>query len=336
MGVPGGKRDTELERTGGRMARDRKPGDGRAERDRGKRGKPVRSVPQVIAPAEDAQVVSTAHGEFDLEDPKLPKWVDKRALKSGGYPYDDTIDDDTYENELTTLQIELVKLQKHVTESGRRVVALFEGRDAAGKGGAIFAMRQYMNPRTARAVALPKPTDRERGQWYFQRYVEELPTAGELVLFDRSWYNRAGVEPVMGFCTAAEAEDFLAQTPEFEKMLVNSGIVLFKFWLDIGREMQLKRFHERRHNPLKIWKLSPIDYAALLKWSDYTRARDINLRATSTRRAPWTVVLANDKRRARLSLIRHMLGALDYPGKERRVVGAADPLILGGPGLLAE
>jgi polyphosphate kinase 2 len=318
------------------MAKDKKAKNDRARKDGGKAGKLTESVPQVIAPQEDAAVLSTSHGDFDLEDPKLPKWVDKRALKSGGYPYDDNIDDDDYENDLTALQIELVKLQKHVTDSGGRVIVVFEGRDAAGKGGAIFAMRQYMNPRTARAVALPKPTDRERGQWYFQRYVEELPTSGELVLFDRSWYNRAGVEPVMGFCTAAEAEDFLAQTPEFEKMLVNSGMVLFKFWLDIGREMQLKRFHERRHNPLKIWKLSPIDYAALGKWSEYTRARDTNLRATSTKRAPWTVVLANDKRRARLNIIRHVHGALDYPGKDKKAVGGTDPLILGGSGLLAE
>jgi len=268
------------------MSKDKKTKDDRADKARGKPGKPTESVLPLIAPSEDAAVLSTTYGDFDLEDPKLPKWVDKRALKSGGYPYDDTIDDDAYENELTALQIELVKLQKHVNDAGGRIAVVFEGRDAAGKGGAIFAMRQYMNPRTARAVALPKPTDRERGQWYFQRYVEELPTSGELVLFDRSWYNRAGVEPVMGFCSAAEAEDFLAQTPEFEKMLVNSGMVLFKFWLDIGREMQLKRFHERRHNPLKIWKLSPIDYAALGKWSEYTRARDVNLRATSTKRAP--------------------------------------------------
>jgi polyphosphate kinase 2 len=294
------------------------------------------TMPAVVIPAEDARPVVTAHGTFDLEAPDLPKWVEKRALKSGGYPYDHTIDDDEYEGELTALQIELVKLQKHVSDAGRRLVAVFEGRDAAGKGGAVFAMRQNMNPRTARTVALPKPTERERGQWYFQRYVEELPAAGELVLFDRSWYNRAGVEPVMGFCTPREAEDFLEQAPGFEKMLVNSGMVLFKFWLDIGREMQLKRFHERRHDPLKIWKLSPIDYAALGKWDDYSKARDANLAATHTRNAPWTVVLANDKRRARLSVIRHMLGALDYPGKDKRVVGDTDPAIVGGPRLLAK
>jgi polyphosphate kinase 2 len=288
-----------------------------------------------MVPKVDAATLVTRHGTFDLEDPTLPEWVAERALGSGGYPHGHTIDDDEYDKELEALQIELVKLQKHFTDSGQRLVAVFEGRDAAGKGGAIFAMRQNMNPRTARAVALPKPTEKERGQWYFQRFAEELPTSGELVLFDRSWYNRAGVEPVMGFCTPAEADAFLAEAPDFEKMLVKAGIVLFKFWLDIGREMQLKRFHERRHDPLKIWKLSPIDYAALGKWDDYTRARDRSLKATHTKRAPWTVVLANDKRRARLNIIRHVLAGCDYPGKDNAVVGGIDARILGGPGLLA-
>jgi polyphosphate kinase 2 len=297
--------------------------------------KAATTVPAVIAPTEDAGVVVTRHGQFDLEDPVLPDWVKDRALKSSGYPYDDTLGEKQYLSELTALQIELVKLQKHIGEAGKRLVALFEGRDAAGKGGTIFAMRENMNPRAARAVALPKPTDRERGQWYFQRYAEQLPASGELVLFDRSWYNRAGVEPVMGFCSQSDADDFLAQAPDFEKMLVNSGIVLFKFWLNIGREMQLKRFHERRHDPLKIWKLSPIDYAALGKWDEYTRARDKSLKATSRPFAPWIVVLSNDKRRARLSIIRHILAALDYPGKDKAAVGRTDPLILGGPSLLA-
>lgn len=307
---------------------------GRKRRAGGK--KAGKTVPPAIAPDEDAEVVVTPHGRFDLDDPKLPAWVEQRALKSGGYPHADTIKDKFYEEDLTALQIELVKLQRHVNDTGTRVVALFEGRDAAGKGGAIFAMRQYMNPRTARAVALPKPTERERGQWYFQRYVDELPTGGELVLFDRSWYNRAGVEPVMGFCTPAETRDFLAQAPDFEKMLVDAGTILFKFWLNIGREMQLKRFHERRHNPLKIWKLSPIDYAALGKWDAYTRARDAALAATDRPSAPWTVVLANDKRRARLNIVRHMIGALDYKGKDKNVVRHTDPLILGGRALLVD
>ena len=293
-------------------------------------------VPSVIAPDVDAKVLTTSHGSFDLEDPKLPDWVEERALASGGYPYDDTIKDKHYEEELTLLQIELVKLQRYVNESGARLVALFEGRDAAGKGGCIFTMRQYMNPRTARVVALPKPTEKEVGQWYFQRYTEHLPTTGELVLFDRSWYNRAGVEKVMGFCTAAETAEFLKQAPAYEKMLIDGGIVLFKFWLNIGREMQLKRFHERRHNPLKIWKLSPVDYAALEKWSDYSKARDAMLAATHSKAAPWTVVHANDKRRARLAVIRHVLAAFPYPGRDDKTVGKTDPLILGGPELITD
>ncbi len=300
----------------------------------GGKSKAADAVPAVIVPDEAAPVVVTAHGTFNLEDPVLPEWVHERALGSDHYPYDHELKDNDYETQLTSLQIELVKLQRHVNDSGARVVALFEGRDAAGKGGSIFAMRQYMNPRTARTVALPKPTERQRGEWYFQRYVDHLPTAGELVLFDRSWYNRGGVEPVMGFCTAAECRVFLKQAPGLEQMLVDEGILLFKFWLDIGREMQLKRFHDRRHDPLKIWKLSPIDLAAMTKWDAYTRARDIMLKATHRRATPWTVVRSNDKHRARLDIIRHVLAAVDYPGKDDGAVGRTDPLILGGPDLL--
>jgi polyphosphate kinase 2 len=307
---------------------------GGSKRQTGGGGKRADSLPAVLVPDQAAPVVTTADGVFNLDDPRLPDWIARRALRSGGYPYDTTLKDKDYERELEALQIELVKLQRHVTVAGRKVIAVFEGRDAGGKGGSIFALRQYMNPRTARLVALPKPTERERGQWYFQRYVDQLPTGGELVLFDRSWYNRGGVEPVMGFCTAAERRIFLAQTPAFEKMLVDDGAALFKFWLDIGREMQLKRFHERRHNPLKIWKLSPIDIAALSKWDDYTRARDAMLAATHRTQTPWTIVLANDKHRARLNVIRHLLGAIDYPGKDGGVVGDTDPLILGGPEVL--
>jgi len=291
-------------------------------------------VPPEIAPNIDAPVIKTALGSFDLEDPVLPEWIKRAAFASDGYPYDLPIDDEAYEDELIPLQIELVKLQHHVSRKGLRLVALFEGRDAAGKGGAIFAIRQYMNPRTARIVALPRPTETERGQWYFQRYIAEQPTAGEIVLFDRSWYNRGGVEPVMGFCTVSEARDFLIQAPAFEKMLVEAGIVLFKFWLNIGREMQFKRFHERRHNPLKIWKLSPIDYAALGKWDAYTEARDRMLAKTHRPETPWTVVLANDKRRARLAIVRHVLSAIDYPGKSDKVVGRRDASIIGGPSLV--
>jgi polyphosphate kinase 2 len=295
----------------------------------GDKAKPLLAVPKVIEPTEDAPVLETAHGSFDLEDPILPEWIEERSLKSGGYPYDDTIKNKLYDSDLTELQVELVKLQQHVSEKGERIVLVFEGRDSAGKGGCIAAISQFINPRTARIVALPKPTETERGQWYFQRYVGHLPTTGEMVMFDRSWYNRGVVEPVMGFCTPAEHKRFLGQAPGFEAMLVEDGIRLFKFWLDIGREMQLKRFHERRHNPLKIWKLSPVDYAAMTKWSDYTGARDEMLRETDTKKAPWTVVLANDQKRARLNVIRHMLSAIDYAGRDDNVVKSPDPLIVG-------
>jgi polyphosphate kinase 2 len=316
------------------MAKNGKAGKGK--RDKSAKHHKKNPIPSVLVPEGDAKVLKTNHGSFDLEDPVLPDWVEKRALTSGGYPYDDTIKDHVYQEELTLLQIELVKLQRYINQSGARLVVLFEGRDAAGKGGCIFAMRQYMNPRSARVVALPKPTESEAGQWYFQRYAEHLPTAGELVLYDRSWYNRAGVERVMGFCTDEEAKEFLSQAPAYEKLLIEGGIVLFKFWLNIGREMQLKRFHERRHNPLKIWKLSPIDYAALEKWPAYSEARDVMLKATNSKAAPWMIARANDKRRARLNVIRHVLSAFSYPGRDDKGIGAIDPLILGGPDLIMD
>ena len=299
--------------------------------DEGKKRKSKPPIPKVIQPTTDAPAIHTRHGSFDLDDPVLPDWVSAGALASGGYPYDETIKDSAYEEALTRLQIELVKLQRHVNQSGLRMVLVFEGRDAAGKGGSIFAFRQYLNPRTARLVALPAPTEVERGQWYFQRYVEHLPTAGEMVLFDRSWYNRAGVEPVMGFCTPAEHRHFLDSVAGFERMLVDQDTRLFKFWLSIGFEMQLKRFYERRHDPLKIWKLSSIDYAAMGKWDAYSRARDEMFAASHTAEAPWTVVRANDKKRARLDIIRHVLSHVAYPGRDMKAIGRTDPLVLGGP-----
>ncbi|OLP53275.1 polyphosphate kinase 2 [Rhizobium rhizosphaerae] len=265
---------------------------------------------------------------FDIDDPVLPAWIEEQALTSGDYPYDRKLDGDRYEAELKALQIELVKVQFWMQATGRRVIALFEGRDAAGKGGAIQATRAFMNPRSARIVALSKPSETERGQWYFQRYVATFPSAGEFVLYDRSWYNRAGVEPVMGFCTPAEYEDFLVQAPRLEAMLADEGIVLFKFYLDIGQEMQLKRFHDRRHDPLKVWKLSPMDIAALNKWQDYSEKRDRMLKKTHSKEAPWTVIRANDKRRGRLELIRHMLKALDYEGKDKAAIGKTDDKII--------
>ena len=265
---------------------------------------------------------------FDIDDPVLPDWIDKKALKSGNYPYDDKLPQKEYEQTLETLQTELVKLQAWLQKTGKRVLSVFEGRDAAGKGGTIFVVREYMNPRTARNVALTKPTETERGQWYFQRYVQQFPTAGEFVTFDRSWYNRAGVEPVMGFCTPEQHRQFLAETPHFEKMIVNEGIHFFKFWLDISQEMQLKRFHDRRHSPLKNWKFSPMDVAGMSKWDEYTKAIELMVESTHTPYAPWEVVQANDKRRARIAVIRHVLRALPYDGRDLDKVGRPDGKII--------
>jgi polyphosphate kinase 2 len=266
---------------------------------------------------------------FDIDDPVLPDWIEEKAFGSDDYPYDKKLDNKEYEKTLKLLQIELVKVQFWQQKTGKRIMAVFEGRDAAGKGGAIHATMSYMNPRSARIVALTKPTETERGQWYFQRYVATFPTSGEFVLFDRSWYNRAGVEPVMGFCTPEQYERFLKETPRFEKMIVSDDIHLFKFWLNIGREMQLKRFHDRRHDPLKVWKLSPMDIAALNKWDDYTEKRDRMLKETHSDHAPWTVIRANDKRRARINLIRHILTTLDYDGKDKKAIGEIDDKIVG-------
>lgn len=278
------------------------------------------------APVVEIKVAGTAR-TFDLDDPKLPDWARKSAFASGGYPHAEKLDEDSYAKRLEALQKELVKVQFWLQRTGGRVMALFEGRDAAGKGGAIAAFRQNLNPRLLRAVALAKPSDVERGQWYFQRYAQHLPTAGETVLFDRSWYNRAGVEPVMGFCTPEQRDSFLKEAPRFEAMIANSGIRLFKFFIDIGQEMQLKRFHDRRHDPLKVWKLSPIDLKALTKWDDYTAARDRMLAATHSAHAPWTIIRGNDKRRARLAVMQVVLSALDYEAKDKARIGEIDGAI---------
>ena len=268
-------------------------------------------------------------GSFNLEDPVLPQQIEARAFTSGGYPYDEPILRKPYEKELRLLQIELLKLQRWVRDSGERIVVVFEGRNAAGKGGNIKRFMQHLNPRHARAVALSKPTETERGQWYFQRYIAHLPTAGDITLFDRSWYNRAGVEPVMGFCTPSQTEKFLEEVPEFESALIRDGIRLFKLWLTIGHAMQLKRFHARRHDPLKSWKLSPVDLASLSKWEAYTSARDDTFARTHNKATPWTVIRANDKRRARLNAIRHVLSAIDYADKDVKLVSKPDPKIVG-------
>jgi polyphosphate kinase 2 len=267
--------------------------------------------------------------DFDIENPDLPKALEKAALGSGAYPYEEKLDRKTYEAELHLLQIELLKMQQHILKTGDRIVVVFEGRDSAGKGGCIQRFTQHLNPRHARVVALSKPTEAELGQWYFQRYVAHLPTRGDIVLFDRSWYNRAGVERVMGFCTEQQTADFLREAPELESILVRDGIRLFKIYLDIGREMQLKRFHERRHDPLKRWKLTEIDLRAIGKWHDYTHAQHDMFRFTHTPTTPWTVVRANDQRRARLEAIRLVLTAVGYDGKDAKAVGQIDPLIVG-------
>jgi len=261
---------------------------------------------------------------FDIEDPKLPKAIKKGAMTSGGYPYEDELDTKIYDEEMLALQMQLVLLQAHLSKTSERVIIVFEGRDAAGKGGTIKRYLENLNPRYNLIAALPKPNDRERTQWYFQRYVDWFPAGGETVLFDRSWYNRAGVEPVMGFCTPEQTETFLDEAPHFERRITNDGIHLFKFWLSIGREMQLKRFHDRRHDPLKVWKLSPVDIEALGKWDAYSTARDEMLKRTDTDYAPWTIVRANDKLRGRLNVIRTVLDRLDFSGKSRDAIGTID------------
>ncbi len=233
--------------------------------------------------------------KFDLDNPILPDWVEDNVFSSDGYPYDKKLKTRHYEKDLRRLHKELVKVQYWLEENSQRVIAIFEGRDAAGKGGTINSIRQNLNARSIRTVALSKPSDTERGQWYFQRYVDHFPTTGEMVLFDRSWYNRAGVEPVMGFCTPEQHDKFLDEVPDFEKLITRDGVFLFKFWLNIGQETQLKRFHDRRHDPVKVWKLSPIDIKALSKWDDYTNARDLMFERTHSEHAPWTIVRSNDK-----------------------------------------
>jgi len=249
--------------------------------------------------------------------------------RTGGYPYKNLMSRKRYEAEKYKLQVELLKLQSWAKETGQRVVILFEGRDAAGKGGTIRRFMEHLNPRGARVVALEKPTESERGQWYFQRYVQHLPTAGEIVLLDRSWYNRAGVERVMGFCTEKEYQQFIHQAPLFERQLVQSGIHLIKFWFSVSRKEQRRRFKERELHPLKQWKLSPIDLASLDKWDDYTKAKEAMFFETDTADAPWTVIKSDCKKRARLNAMRYVLHKLPYTNKETGNIGSLDTLLVG-------
>ena len=251
------------------------------------------------------------------------------------YPYKTRMSRRVYEKEKKKLQIELLKVQSWVKESGQRIVSLFEGRDAAGKGGTIKRYMEHLNPRGARVVALEKPTETERGQWYFQRYIQNLPTAGEMVFFDRSWYNRAGVERVMGFCEPQEYLLFMRQAPELERMLVASGVHLFKFWFSVSREEQLRRFVSRYSDPLKHWKLSPVDVQSLDRWDAYTEAKNAMFFHTHTKDAPWAIIKSDDKKRARLNCIRYFLHHLDYPNKDVKTIGPVDELIVLQPNMNA-
>lgn len=256
--------------------------------------------------------------------------------REGVYPYKNRMSRKSYEKQKYHLQVELLKLQKWVKETGQRLVILFEGRDAAGKGGTIKRFMEHMNPRGARVVALEKPTIEEQGQWYFQRYIKHLPTSGEIVLFDRSWYNRAGVERVMGFCTNEEYDEFMRQVPEFERNLIRSGIILIKFWFSVSQDEQRRRFKEREAHPLKQWKLSPMDKASVDKWDDYTAAKEAMFFHTDTAESPWIVVKSNCKKRARLNAMRYVLHRVPYDEKDNAQIGAIDPLLVGRAGALYE
>lgn len=264
------------------------------------------------------------------DDELSPDW------RSGAYPYKSLMSRKRYEEQKYQLQVELLKLQSWVKTTGQKIVILFEGRDAAGKGGTIKRFMEHLNPRGARVVALEKPSDVERGQWYFQRYVEHLPTAGEIVLFDRSWYNRAGVERVMGFCQPNEYAEFMRQSPEFERNLVRAGTHLVKFWFSVSREEQRRRFKERETHPLKHWKLSPIDKASLDKWEDYTKAKEAMFYHTDTTDSPWTVIKSDCKKRARLNAMRYVLHKLPYDGKDVDKIKPLDPLIVGRANVVYE
>ena len=273
-------------------------------------------------------------GDFSSETIKnlraCPESISK-LFKEGKYPYTDSIQRSTYEEEKKKLQIELLKVQNWVKMTGQKIVVIFEGRDAAGKGGTIKRFMEHLNPRAAKVVALEKPTPHEIGQWYFQRYIEHLPTRGEILFLDRSWYNRAGVERVMGFCNQIEYLEFMRQCPEVERMLVNSGIKLFKFYFSVTKKEQRSRFASREQDPLKQWKMSPVDKVAVSKWNEYTRAKEAMFFYTDTAACPWTIIKSDDKKRARLNCMQYFLSKLDYPDKDLEVVSNPDPLIIGSP-----
>ncbi len=277
---------------------------------------------------EQTAVVEPIQPEQNTNPSSMLEQGIEQNFETSDYPYEDKISRREYEATKKELQVELLKMQNWVRETGEKIVILCEGRDAAGKGGTIKRMMEHLNPRGARVVALEKPNEQEKGQWYFQRYINHLPTAGEIVLFDRSWYNRAGVEKVMNFCSPSEYLEFMRQTPELERMLTRSGIRLFKFWFSVSRDEQFRRFQSRRVDPLKQWKLSPIDLASLDKWDAYTEAKESMFFYTNTADAPWTVIKSNDKKRARLNAMRYLLNSVPYPNKNPDLDLAADPLIV--------
>lgn len=285
--------------------------------------KPKSKKPDTAAQTKNSEAL---HHLSELRnDPKAIQ----QTFETGEYPYKRKISRKIYEAHKAELQVELLKVQKWVKEKNQKVVILFEGRDAAGKGGTIKRFMEHLNPRGARVVALEKPTDNERSQWFFQRYITHLPSAGEIVMFDRSWYNRAGVERVMRFCRPNDYLEFMRQCPEIERMLVQSGIHLFKYWFSVSREEQRRRFNARNSDPLKQWKLSPIDKASLDKWDDYTEAKEAMFFFTDTADAPWTIIKSNDKKRARLNCMQHFLSNLPYEDKNKKIVRGPDPLIVG-------
>jgi polyphosphate kinase len=289
--------------------------------------------------ASDPVLVSglTVDDDDEHDDPIL-RWPDGRVVDTWreDYPYPEKMTRDEYEYLKRPLQVELVKLQNWVKSAGERIVIVFEGRDAAGKGGTIKRFTEHLNPRGATVVALAKPSERERSQWYFQRYAPHLPAAGEIVMFDRSWYNRAGVERVMGFCTDAEYQEFMREAPEFERMLIRSGLHLTKFWFSVTPSEQRTRFIIRRVDPVRRWKLSPMDLESLDKWDSYTEAKEAMFHYTDSEHAPWTVVRSNDKKRARLEAIKHMLRKFDYDGKDKEAIGEPDKALIGPPSVLSE
>ena len=295
------------------------------------------AIPANWASDQDLLAGLTVDDDDEHDDPVL-RYADGRTVETWreDYPYSERMTRPEYEYLKRPLQVELVKLQNWVKSVGERIVIVFEGRDAAGKGGTIKRFTEHLNPRGATVVALVKPSQRERTQWYFQRYVPHLPAAGEIVMFDRSWYNRAGVERVMGFCTQAEYEEFMREAPDFERMLVRSDLHLTKFWFSVTPSEQRTRFIIRRIDPVRQWKLSPMDIESLDKWDDYTEAKEAMFHYTDSPYAPWTVVKSNDKKRARLEAIKHVLLKFDYEGKDPEVIGEPDKLLIGPPSVLSE